>query len=256
MEAYNLKIITYEATGEQDIITYSNPIENKKKEKSEVDNDIEQLPPTLAEIIKKVNHSLHSSMSRTKQTIYDYARANNWEWFITFTADPKKIDRYDYDVMTKKMTKWLNRQRERKAQNMKYIIVPEKHKDGAWHFHGLFSDMGNIQFVDSGHKAKGMDIYNLPNWSLGFTTATQIKDTLKASNYITKYITKSLIELTKGRKRYWNSQNLSIGTVSKDFIDHETMTLIQGMYTEEAKRHKKIVVDKINYRNEINIITL
>ena len=42
-----------------------------------------------------------------------------------------------------------------------------------------------------------------------FTTATKIESTEKVSNYITKYITKELITMSKGQHRYLYSKNLA-----------------------------------------------
>jgi len=188
MDAYNIKVITYEATGEQDIVTYQKPIQTKKQEDL-IDGNAEpsiKEEPTQEQIIAKAIHSLNTSLSRTKQAVYDYARANKWDWFFTITFDPKQIDRHDYEQVSKKFSKWIDNIRQRKAPDMKYIIVPELHKDGAYHFHALVSNTGTLKIVDSGFKIKGMNIYNISDFKLGFTTATQAKDTLKASNYITK----------------------------------------------------------------------
>ena len=38
---------------------------------------------------------LEESISRTKSKIYDYARCNEWQYFVTLTLDEKKINRYE-----------------------------------------------------------------------------------------------------------------------------------------------------------------
>ena len=72
--------------------------------------------------------------------------------------------------------------------------MPERHKDGAIHFHGFFNDA--LEARDSGtvslpgqksprrprsarQRAKwledgGKPVYNLPGWSWGFTTAIEL----------------------------------------------------------------------------------
>ncbi len=57
----------------------------------------------------------------------------------------------------------------------------------------------------------GEEIYNLnkSSFKYGFTTATKIESTEKVSNYITKYITKELITMSKGQHRYLYSKNLA-----------------------------------------------
>lgn len=73
------------------------------------------------------------------RAIYDIARSDCWEWFLTYTFEQSKVDRYDYSWCSQKMSDWLKNMR-RVCPDMKYIVVPEQHKDGAWHFHGLFKN--------------------------------------------------------------------------------------------------------------------
>jgi len=74
--------------------------------------------------------------------------------------------------------------------------------------------------VDSGTVKNGKPIYNINSRSFkyGFSTVSKIEDTKKVSAYITKYITKDLVEHTKGQHRYLFSKNLDTPTVSTDFM--------------------------------------
>ena len=49
-------------------------------------------------------HSEQSSLSRTKQKIYNYAFSNDWSngLFFTITFDPKQVDSFDYDKCYKR----------------------------------------------------------------------------------------------------------------------------------------------------------
>ncbi len=159
-------------------------------------------------------HSLRVSMSRTVNRLYYLARSNKWDYFVTLTFSPDKVDRFDYDVCVKKFSDWLSRCR-RKAPDMKYLVVPEQHKNGAWHFHGLFSCCDALGFTDSGKRdKKGNRIYNIGCYRFGFTTATKVKNTEKVSKYISKYITKELCSVAFGRKRFWASRNLQEAPVT------------------------------------------
>ncbi len=149
------------------------------------------------------------SLNRTKNNIYYLARSNVWEWFVTLTLDPAKMDRYDYKECSAKVRKWFNNLRQRVCKSMYYLIVPERHKDGAWHFHGLLGGCSGLSFVDSGKvDSSGNPIYNFENWKYGFSTATRVVDSARASSYICKYISKELCEITSGRQRYWVSNNV------------------------------------------------
>jgi len=70
------------------------------------DKDIEILTPLEKEL--RHQRSLISSANRAKNTVYNYARGNMWDWFITLTFNQEKVDRYNYDECSKKLRKWLN----------------------------------------------------------------------------------------------------------------------------------------------------
>ena len=168
---------------------------------------------------KHSEDSLERSRSRSINMIYDYARSNNWEWFFTLTFDPKKVDRYDYSLCTKKLSQWLNNARKL-CPDMVYLVVPEKHKDGAFHFHGLFSCIDDLGLVDSGRRdSSNQVIYNVGKYKLGFSTATRIRERKRASSYITKYITKDLFLATLYKKRYWVSRNALLPQVEDFYLD-------------------------------------
>ena len=165
------------------------------------------------------------SRNRTIKSIYDIARSDAWEWFFTLTFTKEKIDRYDYSQVSKKLSYWLNNMRK-KCPDMKYIVVPEQHADGAWHFHGLFKDVEELDFRFSGHyDKKGRKIFNCLSYKWGFTTATEITDYRKASSYLCKYITKELCLNTSGKKRYWVSRNVKRPKVEELLIDGEYLNL-------------------------------
>lgn len=171
--------------------------------------------------IEKEKNRLNSELNnykRAKNKIYDYARCNMWDYFLTFTFNPDKVDRTNYDECRKKLTKWLNNISQRYCNGeLKYIIVPELHSDGvSYHFHGLLSNCDGIIFVPSGHiDNNGRTIYNLPQYKLGFTTATAITDTNKVCSYLAKYVTKQLDLKLKGKRRYLASTNLNLPTEEK-----------------------------------------
>lgn len=151
------------------------------------------------------------SINRTKRTLHDYVRCNDFDLFVTFTFSPKKVDRYDLNAVYKKMQGWLFRQRQ-EYPNFKYLIVPERHKDNAIHFHAL---MQNYPFKLKKSKvvANGNRVYNIPEWRFGFTNATLLPadEKQKVGAYIAKYISKDMA-LIHNRRRYWCSKNLEIPT--------------------------------------------
>lgn len=200
------------------------------------------------------------SMSRTVNEICKWTRSNDWEWFFTLTFSDEKIDRYDFDAVSKYLRKWLNNLKNKHCPDLKYLFVPEKHRDGGWHFHGLVANcdglnfevaLNNAEFRPNGtpnryykqplrtHYPDGDFIYNIKNYKKGHSTATRIKDSRKAGSYILKYITKDLADLTKGRQRYYKSNNLVEPVVETYLLDN-----LKELKQELEKQKKSISYEK------------
>lgn len=128
------------------------------------------------------------SMRRARARVRRLALANDFRWFVTLTLDQQRVDRYDPAEVVRKLGQWASNQVKR--HGLRYILVPERHKDGALHFHGFFNDA--LEAVASGHSDKaGHMIYNLPGWTLGFTAAIEVYgDYAGAVAYVCKYIGK------------------------------------------------------------------
>jgi predicted nucleotidyltransferase len=103
--------------------------------------------------------------------------------------------------------------------------VPELHKDGAIHFHGLLSQIGDINAFKTNKKDKqGKDIYNFKDFNLGFTTATKVKDTKAVSTYISKYISLELVIIGKNKHKYWCSKDLERPKETLEYIQEKKIT--------------------------------
>lgn len=150
------------------------------------------------------------SMRRAKAQLRRLALANDFSYFVTLTLDAKEVDRYDGAAIIKRFNSWASNMVQRAG--MQYIIVPEQHKDGAWHFHGLidgrgleFADSGTIRLPGSKKPRKprsraererwladgGKVVYNMPQWGLGYSTAMMLSGEYPAAvAYVCKYIGK------------------------------------------------------------------
>lgn len=187
--------------------------------------------------------------NRAKNKVYELARANSWDWFLTFTFDRVKVDSSNYDVTLKKIRKWLNHQKERYAPDLKYIIIPELHADKVhYHFHGLLADCGNMKFVDSGHKKKGETIYNLESFKFGFTTATRVKDTGRVASYIVKYMTKELTDSLNGYHRYLASRNLKKPEIVEYNLTPEQYLDLLACISDDIGYMKNVVQENCGQR--------
>lgn len=142
---------------------------------------------------------------KIKTKIKDYVLCNDFNTFWTLTFNS---DRYDYDNAFEKLSKWLRKMRD-KYGKFRYIVIPEIHKDGAIHFHGVFGGFKG-PLVDSGVKHRNVTVFNCNDWQYGFTTITRMRNKEKCASYVTKYFTKQMQEtiVKKGQKKYWLSKGL------------------------------------------------
>lgn len=151
------------------------------------------------------NERLIESLSRSKKVIHELALCNPWEYFVTLTLNSDKINRMELDIAYKKLAKWINNYNSRKNVSIKFLIVPEQHKNGAWHFHGLlmglpishlipFSLSDKIPERIKGYIRQGRVLYNWPAYqnAFGWVTIEAIIDHNRCASYMTKYITKDL----------------------------------------------------------------
>lgn len=193
------------------------------------------------------------SVARARIQIFDLAIMNDWEWFVTFTFDPKKVDSYDYPATSKKMSQWLKNMKKDNP-DMKYLIVPEKHLSGRFHFHALMTSLNPQIFDLSGLKdKKGRDIYNLGKYRLGWSTATKIGHNERAVKYLTKYVTKDTLQVSKNKKKYWCSSDLTTPTVDKlDLTKTQQKHMIEHDENQSTPP-KTILIENGEYQNSLTI---
>lgn len=100
-------------------------------------------------------------LKTTKKKIFDLAYNNQdlFQYFITLTFDLPGST-YSHDIVLSKLTNWLDTQRKQNP-NMYYLLVPELHKSGRLHFHGLFGNCPNWSFSSAINKKTKTDIYKI-----------------------------------------------------------------------------------------------
>lgn len=168
---------------------------------------------------------LARSMRRAKAAVNDIIMANDFDCFVTLTLDKKKIDREDYDAIMRRLNVFLDNRVRRRG--LRYVGVPERHKNGGFHFHFL-CNADALALVDSGtvsckgHKkpikistadrlhipaSDRHAVYNVSDWSLGFSTAIHTYGCAAAvANYVGKYITKGAKKI--GGRWYYSGGKL------------------------------------------------
>lgn len=150
------------------------------------------------------------SRARAGKRVFELAACNSdvLTHFITLTLDGAKVDRYDYTEVYKRLRVWLDNRVRRKG--LAYVIVPERHKDGAIHLHGVVNGEA-LRLVASGHYDKqGRPVFNVADWPIGrVTTAVRTTgDPLAVCKYITKYIRKQADQGLIGGRYYLHGGDL------------------------------------------------
>lgn len=153
--------------------------------------------------------SIQKSISRSRAMIFDYVKCNDFDMFVTFTFDPEKVNRYNMTHCFSQMQKWLWSQQRKHDGELRYIIVPEHHKDGAIHFHALMGGLKHqLKKTNVISRKSGKRVYNLTQFTYGFTNVQRLDDDKqKTTAYICKYIGKEFDNVVN-RRRYWASKNL------------------------------------------------
>lgn len=180
-----------------------------------------------------------NSIKRTKTKISDYILSNEFHYFTTYTFNK---DRQNLEKCKYKMHIHLKIQK-RKYPNLKYLIIPEFHKDKkSIHFHALINYYDKSELKPTGIFKNSAQIYNVTSYKYGFSTTSKITDYEKTSSYIRKYITKDMPQFA-GKKRYWCTKNLERPIVQTN-VDLSQYQLVLQYETEKytlytATKHLK-----------------
>lgn len=153
------------------------------------------------------------SLRRTRKAIKDYSLCNDFSLFATFTMSD---DRHNDARSIRRVKTWFKNQRTRNGK-FRYIIVAERHKDSALHFHALIGGYtGRLVYAVSPNTGKyisdkrGGFVRNFDEYTLGNNTAKIISTSeskTSTAHYLQKYINKDMV-IIFGKNRYWASKGL------------------------------------------------
>lgn len=194
------------------------------------------------------------AVRRAKARVRQIALANDFDYFVTLTQDPDKVNRYDEKESIRKLAKWCENQVQR--YGLRYVVIPERHKDGAIHYHGFMSWDGNAGdgVVESGtYTMKGWKkprrprsgsqaqnwldhgarvVYNVPRWRLGFSTALEVYGEYGAAvGYVCKYVGKQMEGSKIGGRWYYSGGRLREPVETFCDLSVEEMDGIPGTFT-------------------------
>lgn len=156
---------------------------------------------------------LENNLIRSKSKVFELSLCNDWDYFVTLTLDSKKYDRYNLKKYIKDLSQFIRDQRKSKESDIKYLLIPEQHKDGAWHLHGFMKGIPALDIVSNGNfdKSGNPYVHWLPYFKkFGFMSMGEIQDDIGASFYIRKYISKTMLQnnFELGLHSYYSSNGL------------------------------------------------
>lgn len=193
--------------------------------------------------------ALNRSLKMFERLFY----SNSFQYFVTLTVSPSlRIDRSDYGACKSAVTSSLNRF-IKQFPGSTYLLVPDFHSDGSYHFHGFFSlscsvtsalrRAGHFRLFKQG--ARRMKYYSpLINRLLGrneFRPLIHCFDE-KCLQYALKYVVKasSLVQLA-GHSLYIRSRGLVECTSRETYLgdDAELMEAVFNAFNR-SNRHSYV----------------
>ena len=180
-------------------------------------------------------NKLDNNVSRARRMIYEYASCNPWEYFVTLTLGGDH-DRTDLRSWHRSFAQWLRNYNRIHGRNVRYLLIPELHKDGeAWHMHGFFMGIPEedlTKFDLSMHLPhrirnrikEGGTLYTWQRYAekYGYCCIEPIRDRGATAAYVTKYVTKDLARCVSeyGAHLYYCSKKLAKAVVIRqDFLE-------------------------------------
>lgn len=205
--------------------------------------------------LKDLQRSIKLGSKRAIKNFYDYALANDWEYFCTFTFEDQRIQ-HNNDLL---YTTYENFRKQLRHFNkdVKALTIYEEFKKGGYHLHSVIGNV-DLRLVPARNKKTGkfyynefgVQLFNCIDWKIGWNTIACINPDSASdqiANYLSKYMTKCS-PAPPGCKRYFKTNNLD----SRDTIVSKTDSIEEIVKTLNLKRFK--ITDKcIYYSNHTNL---
>jgi len=151
---------------------------------------------------KKDGQKLQRSLDRTRRMIYYLVEANKQyskrQKSIFFTLTFKEQTK-DLKKASQAIKAFVRRLKQYMPEYPRYIVVPELHKSGNVHFHGV---LFNLPFID-------ILTFKEEIWRNGSVDLQLPRKIKSVARYLCKYLTKDTLEnLPLHQKAYFTSRNL------------------------------------------------
>lgn len=215
----------------------------------------------------KLENKDKSSLFRSRRSIQNIVKSNDWDFFVTLTFADRESDNNLLLRRTLNRFKYLLRV----GVLHRYCLVPELQKDGTVHFHGFIacdrsymSDSGTVKAFGFEHPiyfdtyvklCPGVDfdvVYNWSLWGFGWSVCYEVhKCQDKLLNYMIKYILKDTEACfdTERSRRYFAGGDLLRDSPSKIFYSRDNLKLSDLDFKVDGKPLKEYntIFGKIKY---------
>lgn len=215
---------------------------------------------TLSDIANELNEDGHIktfsseidrvSLSRTKRNIREICLSNDFEFFATFTVDSKNADRFSLDECQSLIRKRLRHYQHKISKDFKYILITEKHKNGAFHFHGMMKGLRQSDFYINKNGFLSNKLFD----KVGFNSFCKIDGNYsRCCNYILKYISKDCIK-NSSNQIYFCSRGLRKADKFDVIIDFPLDYTYENDYVKildfnsDDKKYKRLI-EYLTYYN-------
>lgn len=193
--------------------------------------DCELLP--LSDMPERVKQPVRtfrssSSVSRLRSRIQELAFCNPWNCFVTFTLDPNKRDRYDICEF-EALTRHLKYVRHTRCPALRFMLILESHKDGAFHGHAFMYLPADFIADEFAVNANGYLEWTDISSRFGYMSIKPFDGSPAAVFYVMKYVTKDILP---GRVLR-TSQGLKGAVVIASNVDialHDSLNAYHGDY--------------------------
>lgn len=205
--------------------------------------------------LRDLQRSIKLGAKRAIKNFYDYALANDWEYFCTFTFESQRIQ-HNNDLLYVAYENF-RKQLRRSNKDVKALTIYEEFKKGGYHLHSIIGN-ADLRLVPGRNKKTGkfyynefgVQIFNCIDWKIGWNTIACINPESSSdqlANYLSKYMTKCS-PAPPGCKRYFKTNNLD----SRDTIVSKIDSIDVIVKSLNLKKIK--VTDKcIYYSNHSNL---
>lgn len=199
------------------------------------------------------NYKLSNNISRAITACREYALSNNWDYFATLTFDPEKVNRYDLDSIWSCFAKFVKSINRKFNCHINYLLVPERHKNGAWHCHGLFQGIPDNLISNN---VFGYADFQMYRDRFGFISLDKVRSKIAVSFYITKHLSKQIYngDLRIGHHLYFHSRGLTRGVVISLLRISDLPKSFNFQYESEDGSYKSSFFEDDSFLKSIGLI--